>query len=179
MILIKTETGWAFEFEKMEAFLLASALNQLLDDYATDPGELRRMRRGPYRRAITSHKEGARQMGEEQELLEDAETLWRGEREATLKQWMSTHRPGESWELTLTEDELETFLNVLNDRRLHLAARHNFSVQELDAPPEDMPDEHIRAALWEIHYLAMFQETVLRLLQEGEEGFEQEDSQQE
>jgi len=171
VILEKTETGWDFQFEKMEAFLLASALNQLLADYRLSPEELRRMRRGPYRRAVTSHKEAARHMGDEQELLEDAETMWRGERAATLQQWMNDYEPGEPWSLELTDEEIETFLNVLNDRRLQLAAKHNFSIAELDAPPEDMPDENIRAALWEIHYLAMFQETCLRLLQEGEELF--------
>lgn len=169
MTFERTATGWTLRLEKMEAFLLASALNQLLEDYRLSPEELRKMRRGAYQRTITSSAEGVRQMAEEQELLADAETVWRAEREHILENWMATYEAGEGWTLELQEDEMETFLNVLNDRRLYLATRHRFTDQELETPPEEMADETVRAALWEIHYLAVFQETFLRLMEEGED----------
>lgn len=178
MIFEKTDSGWTLEFEKMEAFLLASALNQLLEDYRLSPEDLRKMRRGSYKRVVSSHKEGARQMQEEQELLEDAETMWRAERESILKGWMQSYEPGDGWALELPGDEIEVFLNVLNDRRLYLATRHQFTVEELDSPPEDMADENVRAALWEIHYLAMFQETCLRLMEDGDDDLEMVDGEE-
>ncbi|CAF0693522.1 DUF2017 family protein [Candidatus Methylacidithermus pantelleriae] len=157
----------ALELEGPEKEALWVSLLALRDHYRTElaelPEPLQRYWVGSVSRESLQGAEGE----EAGELLKETRLSWRSERAELVEQWLQRLRPipgtGRSG-LLLEKEELDIFLSIINDRRLTLAVEHGIGEEEMNRNPLWVSSRALQRALWEIHFLAYLQETLLSFL---------------
>jgi len=152
-----------------EGRILRQALLAIRQNYRVPPGEADSKMRG-----VWYAEEGCRRAGMSAEETEEWQRHLHGFRSDNLKlleRWCEemARRRGGRYQVSLSAEEASSFLTVVNDHRLLLAARHDIGQREMDChslreisrlPPAQ------QAALYEIHVLAYLMEELIRWLSE-------------
>ncbi|HSI84052.1 MAG: hypothetical protein ACAI35_06175 [Candidatus Methylacidiphilales bacterium] len=167
---------WRLEFRLEEAQYLYISLHHTLETL-----------RGPLENqsdAVQKWWKGALFSGDSAEaaqhdesLKEAAETLteerlsWRDQRVTILQTWLDSFQNSivrDRLVLTLTPEDLDHFLSILNTRRLTLACEFNIDQSLSDIQYEEellrLKDRRLIMALQEMHLLAVFMERCLMAL---------------
>ena len=155
------------KFGPFETQTLGRALDSMLRNYQADPAQL-----DPRIAAVWYSTRGCRTAGMSEEETREWRQALHGFKSANLKlikAWarqLAAGGKGTYRQLSLTRQEAEALLSVLNDHRLLLAAQHEIGQAEMDlhsleALRELKPDRQF--ALCEIHLLAWIIEEILRV----------------
>lgn len=157
MKIIKTKHGFRLHFLDLERLLLEQIFKTIVSNYESDAGKMdARVRKlwydpsglvGPGFEHERSHWE---------ELLQTT----RSERCETVKSWIRSLEKkvsGNSAALTLSLDEAEILLMVLNDHRLAVAALADIEEKDMERPFRSVPEGPKNTALFVIDFLGDLQ----------------------
>lgn len=149
-----------------EAAVLRSILASLASAYRVPPEEV-----DPKLAAVWYSQRGCQSAGMSREDAREWVRQihgFKGANLALIQEWLKQIGvPGkEPAALVLPDEQAESFVGVLNDHRLRMAALHGIGQEEMDLRTEEDwerigPDR--QSALIQIHVLAWIIETVLRL----------------
>lgn len=168
---------WRLDLNEIEAHLLAGSLDRLVSHYRMTLEDLPEALQDYWRGRLAAEKD-AEQLRDAQQQLEEERLAWRGERLPKVEKWLAAYDEsgiGRAWTLRLDREEMETFLVVLNDRRLTLAVEFGIDETLMEADMDAINDVALRQALWEVNILAHFQEYCLMALENWETGDEKEE----
>ena len=171
MNIIITPAAWSLNLDVPQAHLLVHSLKKLADAYASPLEKLAPAVRGYFRGKIFSDPALAAELADAQEVLETEREIWRSDRLAKVVRWLEQLRKGMELQkprLLLLKEDVPTFLAVLNDRRLMLAAEGEVTEEIMDADPQELENENQQRRIWEIHLLAYFLEEILEKMEEEE-----------
>lgn len=157
------------EFEGTERELLVMSLTELQKQYEVALDELPPALQAYWKGTLSSQPDPT--LAEAAEDLKDARLAWRSERLNAVDHWLGLKGSlldKDNDFFVLEADEIDLFLAVLNDRRLSLAALHDFGDAAMEIHPSAAPAEAQRA-LWEVHLLAFIMEHCLQAMEEEEE----------
>ncbi len=165
MKITRNDQQLSFEIEPWEREVLAGCFFALRDSYEIAfeslPPEAQRYWKGK----IGMTPEEKSELETEQHFLEEIRQHWRDERQIFVERWvqeLAKSPEASHWSLPLAE--ADTFLQILNDRRLLLAAQHQITETDMTRDLFQTPDSPKFRALGEIDFLAYIQSLCLRNL---------------
>ena len=151
------------EMQVMEA-VLSAAREQYAADFEELPDILQKYWRGRLFSGRPASIPGADTAADD---LADARLAWRSERLEIVEKWLAAGAafgPKGDGVLVLSPDEIDSFLSILNDRRLSLAALYSISEDLMTADIEAIQPAELQQVVWEIHLLAFVMESCLQCL---------------
>jgi len=154
------------EFGAIEKELLLQTVQAILQNYALKPGEL-----DPKTAAVWYSTRGCKSAGmTAEETREWVESLYnfKSANAKLLQRWCSQIKelePGK-FELAVKLADAASLVTIINDHRLHLAAKHDIGQSDMDlrswAEEEQLSSER-QSALVQIELLGWLIEVILRL----------------
>jgi hypothetical protein len=151
---------WRLSFTAPEAEFLINVLARLGKNYQEDvarmPAALRAYWQGTITRGKIADKEDLK---ESQEVLAEARVELRAERLALVENWMRDFELAEKrdpWQVEISSAERDEFIAMLNDRRMLLALEMGITEEDMEAEPNEIPNENRRVSILEIDVLGHF-----------------------
>jgi len=151
---------WRLGFSEPEAGFIINVLAWLGKHYREDvsrmPPALRAYWQGTITRDKIADKEDLKEL---QEVLAEARAELRAERLALVENWLRDFELAEErdpWKVELSSADRDEFISVLNDRRMLLALEMGITEQDMEADPNEIPNETRRVGILEIDVLGHF-----------------------
>jgi len=151
---------WRLSFTEPEAGFLVNVLARLgkhyQDDVARMPPALRAYWQGTISRGGVADQDDLK---ESQEVLAEARAELRAERLALVENWMREYELAEErdpWKVEISSAERDEFIAMLNDRRMFLALELGITEEDMEAAPNQIPQEARRVSILEIDVLGHF-----------------------
>lgn len=162
MQIVKTKQGFHVLLFELERMILEQILRVIIFNYGMPPDQIdERVRRLWYDADGLLDQD----FEHEREYWEDHLRGMRSERGEMVKEWLQSLEKlsGESPSIwNLPEEQGETFLMVLNDHRLCLAALSDIQENDMDSDFMEMPEGPKKEALAKIEFLGVLQELMMR-----------------
>lgn len=163
---IISKDGWLrISPTSMEAEFLVRILSSLSLEYETEPAQLNAKLASAW--YSTHDPENAEISEADIEDWNDQLFQLRGENKDKIEKWITILEGEFPLEWTLSHEDAETFLMVINDYRLVCAANHHLDDAELEHDFESVADPERRLALFEIHFLAWIMEKMMEELSDS------------
>jgi hypothetical protein len=156
MKLTKTAEGWVLELEWLERVIIVTALEQQATHYRTPLDQLDPVLQAHWRGRLSLR--GGEKAKEASEDLAEVRAGWRGERLQAIERWLQVlnlNDVDQVQSLGLTVEEIETLVQVFNERRLVLAAEYGIGDAAMEADLESGPVDQTQRAVMEIHLLGV------------------------
>jgi hypothetical protein len=151
---------WRLSFTEPEAGFLVNVLARLGKHYQEDvarmPPALRDYWQGTISRGGVA---GQDDLKESQEVLAEARAELRAERLALVENWIRDFELAEErdpWKVEISNTERDEFIAMLNDRRMFLALELGITEEDMEAAPNQIPQEARRVSILEIDVLGHF-----------------------
>jgi hypothetical protein len=168
----RSATGWKIELEWPERIFLASSLEKVAEYYGTPVEEMiERMKRHAQGTLSKSRPESLDEAAEDLALAREA---WRSERLKIAEEWLHELKKEdpssdetEARTFELETEHLEVMMQILNDRRLALAAEHDIDEIKMETDLQTLPDNKLRRVLFEIQLLGVVVHALLTMLEGG------------
>jgi hypothetical protein len=158
---LKIRQGLELRLVPQERAALEQIFQEIVDDYETPMENLKSAQR-----AFWSEPKGILEHGYEKEREYWVQHLLslRDSRLVEVKNWLN-HLRGQReakevfWKIH--QDQIESFLQILNDRRLFLASTEAVTEEEMESNPSDLSEETRRDLVLRIHLLAALMEMAM------------------
>jgi hypothetical protein len=160
MKLTRAQEDWLLELEWLERIILAASFEQQAAHYRVPMETLDERMRAYWRGSLSKSKK--KELQEAEDDLASMRSLWRSERLKTVEEWLktiNTEEANRTQSLTLTSETLEQWIQILNERRLILAAEHEVSETEMNFDLCHLKDESLKRVIMEIQLLGVIVHT--------------------